>query len=452
MKKKVIPIAIFFLPFFLPAQNVMKVQSGATIKTTGGAVITLQDMDLDNDGTINQELGEGVFKFTGTQNNSISGISLPLFDVLEIAKTGSAKLLLNRNISIGSSINFTSGLIDLNNNNILLQAGALLNGENESSRIFGDNDGFIEITQTFNAPSSVNPGNLGAIISSAQNLGSTVIRRGHKFQTIGSNQSVKRYFDIIPSNNSSLNATLRFQYFDAEMNSLDENIVVLYRSPDNTNWTEFGIDNRNTATNFTEKNGIASFSRWTMFNPADALPVIFTLINGHCENGKIVITWKTAQERNSSRFDIQRSVSGTSWTVIGSIIAAGNSYSEKTYSFTDINPLPAGGTYRIAQYDADGKVHYTSIVRSSCDRKDGINLWPNPTQDIAWLNINTSASNKVTVKLYDVKGSLISVQAATLLPGSNQLSVSVEKLSAGIYELRVEWDMNKVKTFKLIKY
>ena len=36
---------------FTQAQNVLKVQTGATITTTGGAVITLRDMDLDNDGT-----------------------------------------------------------------------------------------------------------------------------------------------------------------------------------------------------------------------------------------------------------------------------------------------------------------------------------------------------------------------------------------------------------------
>ena len=61
----------------VPAQNVFKVTSGAVIKTTGGAVITLQDMNLENDGIINQLPGEGVFKFTGTQNNSISGTSAP---------------------------------------------------------------------------------------------------------------------------------------------------------------------------------------------------------------------------------------------------------------------------------------------------------------------------------------------------------------------------------------
>lgn len=139
--KKILLFIVVMPSFSGISQNVLKITSGAILKTTGGVVITLQDIDLENDGTINQTPGEGIFKFTGNQNNSISGTSLPLFDVLEIAKTGSARLSLNRNISVGSSINFTSGLIYLNNNNILLQSTAILNGESETSRITSTNSG-----------------------------------------------------------------------------------------------------------------------------------------------------------------------------------------------------------------------------------------------------------------------------------------------------------------------
>ena len=139
--KKNIPLKCFLAAIgitttgIVAAQNVFKISSGATFKTTGGILVTLQDIDLDNDGTINQLPGEGVFKFTGTQNNTIAGTNAPLFDILEIAKTGSAKISLLRIINIGSTINFTSGLIDLNSNNLFLQSTALLNGESETSRI-----------------------------------------------------------------------------------------------------------------------------------------------------------------------------------------------------------------------------------------------------------------------------------------------------------------------------
>lgn len=451
MKPYLLLMVLVLLCGSLIAQNVLKVQSGITLKTAGGAVITIQDMDLENDGVINQLPGEGKFIISGTQNNFISGSTMPLFDIVDLGKTGTAKMTLNRNISIGSSLNFLSGYIDLNNNNILLQPSAILFAEYENSRIVGDNGGFVEITQTLNAPSSSNPGNLGAIITSTQNLGSTTIRRGHVYHSIGANQSVKRYFDISPVNNTSLNATLRFNYFDGELNLLDENVATLYRSTDNINWTEIGADSRSNTTNYIEKSGIASFSRWTLFNPSGALPVVFTSINGRCDNGKFVISWKTAQERNSSRFDIQRNINGGNWTVIGSVSAAGFSNVEKTYSYTDGNPV-ANSLYRIAQYDIDGSIKYTSILRSSCDNKEGIQVWPNPVADVAWINITTGSAVQATIRLYDAKGSLLHISKRSLMPGTNQLSVSVEKFAKGIYELKIEWGPDHIKTVRLVKF
>lgn len=436
------------------AQNVFKVSAGATIKITGGAVITLQDIDLENDGTINQLPGEGVFKFTGTQNNTIAGSNAPLFDILEIDKTGSAKISLLRTINVGSAINFTSGLIDLNNNNLFLQPTALLNGESEISRIIGPGGGYIEITNILNAPSSSNPGNLGAILTSSQNLGSTIIRRGHTAQLNGSGMgsSILRYYDILPANNTALNATLRFQYLDAELNSFDENTVVLWKSSNNTAWTSQGFTSRNTSSNYVEKTGIADFSRWTLSSGNNPLPVQFLLFNVRCGGNSVIIIWKTAQEQNTARFTIERSQDGIQWTAIGTVSAAGNSTTERSYLYTDNSPLPGAAMYRIAEHDMDGRIQYTSIIRSDCGAKDNWKLWPNPVQEMLWVNITTTGASSATIKIFDSKGSLVRSQQNTLLPGSNQLNIDMKNLSSGTYLVTVEWGKGQIqKSVKVIK-
>ncbi|MEO7924103.1 MAG: T9SS type A sorting domain-containing protein [Chitinophagaceae bacterium] len=434
------------------AQNVFKVTTGATIKTTGGVIITLQDMNLDNDGSISQATGEGVFRFSGTQNNTIAGTNAPLFDVLEIAKTGSAKISLQRFINIGAGINFTSGLIDLNNNNIFLQPAALLNSESETSRIIGANGGYVEITNTLNAPSSANPGNLGAIISSSQNLGATIIRRGHIAQVNGFSMgsSILRYYDILPANNTALNATLRFMYLDAELNGFDENTVVLWKSANNTTWTQQGFTSRSALSNFVEKTGIADFSRWTLSSPGNALPVFFTLFNLKCDGnptagqaGKILLSWKTAQEQNSSHFNIERSMDGFRWSAIGSVPAAGNSSIERSYSYTDNSPASNGAIYRIAEYDIDGRTQYTSIIRADCEQKDSWSIWPNPVQEMLWVNITATGRSAVTIKIVDSKGSLVRSQQQALLTGSNQLNIDMKRLPSGTYHVTVEWGQGR---------
>src|SRR5688500_17329766 len=233
---------VCFLPDLLMAQGTVKIDSGITLTVTGNGLITLENMHLNNDGNLSLNAGDGIFHFSGNITTNISGTNQPQFDVLQLAKSGSGQLQLNRSITVVSSLNFISGLLNLNNNNISLQSTGFLIGESETSLVIGSSGGYVEITQNLNAPASSNPGNLGAIITSTQNFGTTLIRRGHQMQAgAGMISSIFRYYDIIPTNNSGLNATLRFNYFDAELNGLDENDLRLMKSVDNINWTNQGF-------------------------------------------------------------------------------------------------------------------------------------------------------------------------------------------------------------------
>ncbi len=425
----------------ITAQNVLKIEPGAELKTTGGVVITLQNMDLVNDGTINQLPGEGKFRFSGSVNNSISGANTPLFDVMEIAKTSSAKVSLQNNINIGSSINFTSGLIDLNNYNILMAPTALLNGESENSRIVGSTGGYIEIINTLNNPASVNPGNLGAVISSSANMGSTIIRRGHKSQVNGSGngKSVLRYFDIIPVFNTALNASLQFNYFDAELNGLTENALVFLKSNNNTDWTLQGFTSRDVTANHVLKTAIPDFSRWTLSTADNALPVAFILFNVRCNDNKVLINWKTANEQNSRYFEVQRSENGINWSAIGQLTAAGNSSVEKTYFYNDNNPTGGTAYYRIAESDLDGKMMYTNVLKNICGQADVLKAWPNPVQRELLISINTKAVSVATIKVFDSRGAVVKRQQYALLQGNNLLSLKTDNLTPGAYYVLAEW-------------
>src|SRR6187549_439932 len=264
MKKYLILYKLLFLS--LGGYSQLTITSGTQWNTTGNTTVVLQNMDLVNDGSISA--GTGSFKFTGTQTSMINGSSMPLFSIIEISKTNNAKVLLGRNISIGSSINFISGQLDLNNNNILMTPVANIAGESENNRIIGPNGGFVEITQNMNAPASVNAGNLGATISSNANLGSVTIRRGHLLQSgTGLANSIHRYYLITPTNNSKLNSTLRLRYFDAELNGQTETSLVIYQSNNNgTDWSNLSKSSNNTNANYVEKTGVAYLTLQTLAN------------------------------------------------------------------------------------------------------------------------------------------------------------------------------------------
>jgi hypothetical protein len=246
------------------AQGTMLTTAGSNIKTANNAFIVLDNIHLVNNGSFVQASGNGTTKFTGNADVVISGSGIITFDKLNIAKT-SAKVMLQQNVNVIAQVNFTSGLLDLTNSVLDLGTTGTVNGETETSRIFTLGNGYAQIINTLNAPVAANPGNLGAIITSTKNLGSVMIKRGHLAQTnvSGTTPGILRYYDILPANDNGIKATLRFQYFDAELNGLNETTLELWRQ-DKKSWTNAGYTSRNAILNYVEKTGISALSRWTL--------------------------------------------------------------------------------------------------------------------------------------------------------------------------------------------
>ncbi len=393
-----------FLILALLSLNIVSAQlvitPGAQFFIAGNTQLTLKNTNLVNNGSFTA--GNGITSFTGNASSSISGSQPVQFFELEMNKTNSSFLILQRAVGVTQRILFTSGLLNLNGFNADLGTSGHLDGEQENTRIIGPNGGEVLFTTSLNSPTGSNPANLGIFITSGQNLGNVTIKRGHQSQVTspGTGSSVLRYYDILPANNTNLNATLRFNYFDGELNGLIENSIVFLESQNTVNWTTLGFTSRDVVANFAEKNGIGSFRRFTLSNDNGPLPVRLILFNAKCEVNKVLLTWKTAQEQNSSHFDIERSNDGIRWTVIGNLPAAGNSGSERSYSFTDNNSVQ-NGLYRIAEYDLDGRVQYTSTLRSSCDATGVFKLWPNPVRDMIFINIVTGSESKALIKLFE---------------------------------------------------
>ena len=437
---------------FLQAQYVLKVQSGASLSATGGATITLTSMDLDNDGIISFQPGEGGFHFNGSDISSISGSVTPLFDVLSIAKTGGAYLFLEQNIQVGTEIDFYSGLIDLNGANILLMPNALLYTESETSRITGTNGGYVEITVPLNAPALANPGNLGAVISSSNNMGNVTIRRGHQSQAngFGAGNSIFRYYDITPTNNSALNATVHLSYFDAELNSLDESTLGLWTTPDAQHWSSKGFTSRDAAGNYVELAVMNSFSRVTLSSAANALPLVWGAFGTQCLSGQVRINWQTIQEQNTASFTIRRSTDGSNWTSIASIPAAGSSNSTLSYTYTDL-PSAGAGYYQLIEQDADGRQTVSPVLTSQCGIMTVLKAYPNPVVNNCQVSVLSADRATITLQLLDAKGALLKQQARTLVAGNNQINLSMQEYTPGVYSLVVTWNDGKTKTLRLEK-
>lgn len=443
--------------FFFIASTVIQsafaqltITAGAQFVLTGNAQLTLSNMDFVNNGSFSP--GSGSVLFTGNAVNLITGSQNTTLYNLAVGKTGGS-VALQVPIAVSHQVLFTSGLLNLNGNDLNLGTTGLLAGEQETSHIIGPNGGNVVFTASLNAPSSANPGNLGIVITSTQNMGSTVIRRGHLSQTNmeGAGSSILRYYDIQPANNTSLDATLRLNYLDEELNGLDENTLALFEKQGTEKWMNLGLDSRNTGTNYVEKNGVSSLGRFTLSSSNNALPVKFIAFTMQCNGNAVVITWKTAQEMNSHYYLVEKSSDGVLWNVLGNVPAAGNAVVENDYVYVD-NNAAANGYYRIAEYDLDGNTTYTSVLKNAgCNSQEAIKIWPNPVGDVLYINMTVHTASEAVIRFFDGKGALVKQQSAGLIRGSNLVAFDVKGIAAGLYFATITYNNGEQQTEKVIK-
>ena len=181
-------------------------------------------------------------------------------------------ILFDRNLTVNGSLEIKNGDLDLNGNTITLGSNAELY-ETLSNTVVGT-AGKLTITKDIGVPSAVNAGGFGAVITSAVNFGNTTIERTHVPGTGQGNQGIKRVFNLIPTNNSGLNATLRFYYDESELNGIPENELVFFKSLDGTNNSWFSMGGIvNAAENYVEVSGLSDFSYWTLAGKNTPLPV-----------------------------------------------------------------------------------------------------------------------------------------------------------------------------------
>ena len=116
---------------------------------------------------------------------------------------------------------------------------------------------------------------------------------------------------------------------------------------------------------------------------------------------------QTASERNSARFEAERSPDGQRFGRIGEVAAQGTTASPTDYALLD-EKLPAGTAtryYRLRQVDTDGKAAYSPVRVVQVGSKALLILWPNPAHgEVRVLGATAGAP----LEVFDATGRRIS--------------------------------------------
>ncbi|HEX7845386.1 MAG TPA: T9SS type A sorting domain-containing protein [Chitinophagaceae bacterium] len=436
---------------YLESAALIHVQGNLENKSTGSftnnGIVSLTGNLIHNASVNLNSISAGTFRLTGSTNQLISGSRQPDFFNLTLDKSA-GECQLQTGFSLSHHLTFTSGDLFLNNQQVDLLTSGLLMNEASTRRAYDNptGTGTLKIVQALNAPSLVNPGNLGATISSGQNMGITTITRGHTQQFIVSSNSITRYYDISPAMNTSLNATLRFSYFDNELNGQPENELVQWHSTSNSAiWLKKG-GTLNMASDYSDLGGIDSFRRVSLIsNKIIPLPLTWLSFTAtKTASAKVLLQWKTAEEINCSHFEIERSVDGGSWIKIGTTLATGQPGLIQSYQLLDQSPVYGPNYYRIKQMDLDGRYEYTPVRLINFTDNGPILIYPTLTRSNSSLFIEGASLENSVVELFDNNGRLI------LRTKLHSNSIGLPSLATGTYHVKVANNAAKTITTQQI--
>jgi pectate lyase len=314
--------------------------------------------------------------------------------------------------------------------------------------------GIFTATRTLNAPSAANVGNLGAIITSSANLGLTTVTRGGVAQTGSGHTGIKRYYDITPTTNTGLNATLVFSYSETELNGIAEANLRLFKSTDGgSTWVLQGgtVD---AGANTVTLTGINSFSRWTLGEITGPLPVQMTSFTAVMQGASALLNWTTATETNNAGFKIERSVEGSGvWIVVTFVNGAGTSNIPNSYSYEDKDLAPGAYIYRIKQIDNDGSYEYynanTSIsgVVSAVDAgvSNTFQLcgnYPNPFNPATKMQFSVPQDGYASLKVYNMLGQEVATLFSGIAKAGHYIPVTFNgpRFASGVYFSRLQYN------------
>lgn len=238
-------------------------------------------------------------------------------------------------------------------------------------------------------------------------------------------------------------ANLKLYFSDAEVTSLGNalstlNVSRVATSSCSPNFAGTATVLSQSASNST--NGISwvevttpGFSNFYIMANSVPLPVVLKSFSGKNENAVNNLNWETADEKNFSHFELQRSADGVHFSGLAQVNAGRNSTGSE-YGYTDVNPLEGVNIYRLKMVDNDGKSSLSEIVTLTAKGGKGmsVQIYPNPVKQELNISIAGKADGQGRIQVLDVTGKVV----ATVMMNGNTTRVDMQHLPAGIYLIK----------------
>ena len=441
--------------------------NGTGTNTSEAAIINLKG-NLSTDGTVvtaNNTAGHFTFSFVGTSAQTMS-LGIPLafspatLFTLKVSKS-------SNDVTLNSAASIT-GILNLTGGNLVLSGYALtvttISGGSASSHIAFDAAGNGSVA--LNIPASTNAlllpvgtGNYYTPLSIQYAVAPTAGVITLSKVTPDMNGS-----DILPLNDAGYILTRRSDQYWSYSNTASGSSYTLSidGSSEQTGITDPGnlrvihsadgitfdlIGTHSTGSgSMAARTGIPDGTSGRFYlsgqNANNPLPVELSSFTSTVSGRNITLNWETKTEKNSDKFEIQRSlVINLNWTVIGSVKAAVLSNSQKNYSYTDTKLQSGKYQYRLKMVDNDGSFSYSAVEAAEVAVPKDFAVsqnYPNPFNPSTKIDYQVPVDAKVILDVYNIAGQrVVELVNQEQSAGYYTVDFGASKLSSGVYIYRL---------------
>ena len=179
---------------------------------------------------------------------------------------------------------------------------------------------------------------------------------------------------------------------------------------------------------------------------AASLPLTWLGLSAEHLDSYNKVEWQTGSEINTSHFEVERSLIGTTdFQTVGRVLAAGNSNTVETYTYDDYDVATSGlYYYRIKQIDIDGRFSYSDVVAVAVSRdseNQALSIYPNPVKDDLQILFETNVFvSQLEIAIYDLAGRKLDgfrIVDYDISAGSKHYQIDVSDYADGSYYLKL---------------
>jgi|GEM_PF-791300 len=161
------------------------------------------------------------------------------------------------------------------------------------------------------------------------------------------------------------------------------------------------------------------------------LPLQLLNFNGRMNAAKQTeLSWQTANEVNTKNFEVQWSTDAVRFSTIGTV----NSNAYNNYRFLHTATANGYNFYRLKMNDNDGRVTYSSIVRTGMQLSGrSLQVYPNPVSSTLNIQLEAGKDAIAFFRIINNEGKTVAIKTAAVKKGRNSFIWDLSLLPAGNY-------------------